>query len=429
MSGVHDQVVVGALATLPRDAQRLFRPWVEDLKQSSWYPDYFADKNMSAKEKQKIDPEADRYIYPAPGRQKWIQELIQMSKKDYFCDTKPAEYVHLIGYYLGNAVRSLNAGDVKSAVKYCGVYSHVIADIGEPAHAISARIVDQLIPPPERFIGMELHSNTEGLKAPVKVRGYKPALLGNNLRQIEMRAYAGLMEAHRSGAALIVPIVQALYGGKKNEAVKLSSMAQSCCARFFADFLFSVYHIYAHGEKEGGYTLDLRYYPWLNCNIDMLYRYQPLMDISLIPFSGGKFKPLGLRVGAGGRIKRVHGLGVAPFLGPPWGKNAVKREAAVEYLIFPGAFNEFHAFAGLNPFFDKSLIPVEFAVFGDNKELFRSGAIGPKDKAVEIRVSVKRVRRLKLSMFYLRGPESTEIQRIPNCGWVSHGVWGFPVLN
>lgn len=428
MSNVHDGIASGALSALPGDAKRLFLPWIKDLRKSSWYPDLFADKNMSAKEKQKIDPEADRYIYPAPGPQKWIKELIRMSKKDYFCEAKPVEQVHLIGYYLENALKSLKAGDIKSAVKYCGVFSHVIADIGEPVHAISAKLIDRLIPPPKRYIGFELHANTENLNAPVRIKGYKPSLLGNNLRQIEMRAYAGLVKAHQSGAALIVPIVQALYAGKRNEAVKLSSMAQSCSARLFADFLFSVYYIYIHGEKKGGYTLDLRSYPWLNCEIDMLYRYQPLTDVSLVPYSGGKSRPLGLRVGTGGRIKRVQGLGVAPFLGPPM-DSPLKREAAVEYLLFPGAFNEFHALAGLNSFFDKSSIPVEFTVLGDNRELFRSGPIGLKDKAVEIRVSVKGVRRLKLSMFYLRGPKNTEIQRFPKCGWVSHGVWGCPVLD
>ena len=428
MSGVHDKIALGALAVLPRDAQRLFRPWIEDLRKSSWYPDNFADKNMSAKAKRKIDPEADRYIYPAPGRQKWIQELIRMSKKDYFCDAKPAEQVHLIGYYLENAFKSLRAGDIKSAVKYCGVYSHVIADTGEPVHAINAQLIDRLVPPPKRYVGFELHANTEGLYAPVRIKGYKPTLLGNNLRQVEMRAYAGLVKAHQFGAALIVPIVQALYAGKRKTAVQLSSMAQSCSAKLFADFLFSVYHIYKNGEKEGGHSLDLRSYPWLNCEIDMLYRYQPLVDVSLMPYSGGKFKPLGLSIGTGGRIKRVQGLGVVPFLGPPL-DSPLKREASVEYLLFPGAFNAFHAFAGLNPFFDKSSIPVEFAVFGDNRELFRSGPIGLKDKAVEIRVSVKGIRRLKLAMFYLRGPKSMEIQRFAKFGWISHGVWGYPVLD
>lgn len=428
MSNVHDKIASGALTALPNDAKRLFRPWVDDLRKSSWYPDQFANKNMSAKQKRKIDPEADRYIYPAPGRQKWIQELIRMSKKDYFCEAKPVEHVHLIEYYLGHALKSLQAGDIKSAVKFCGVYSHVIADIGEPVHAISAKLIDRLIPPPKCCLGLELHANTENLNAPVRIKGYKPSLLGNNLRQIEMRAYAGLVKAHRLGAALIVPIVQALYAGKRNEAVRLSSLAQSYSAKLFADFLFSVYHIYIHGEKEGGRSLDLRSYPWLNCEIDMLYRYQPLMDVSLIPYSGGKSKPLGLRVGTGGQIRRAQGLGVAPFLGPPL-DSPLKREAAVEYLLFPGAFNEFHALAGLNPFFDKSSIPVEFAVFGDNRELFRSGAIGLKDKAVEIRVAVRGVRRLKISMFYLRGPKNTDIQRFPKCGWVSHGVWGFPVLD
>jgi len=426
MSGVHDKIVRQALAVLPEEARTVFKPYNKELKKSSRYPDELADTSMSVKEKRQIDPEADRFTYPDPPRSAWYRKILKITEKEKEIGYVPLRDRYLIRYYLRNAVKSLNEGDVCSAVKFCGVYSHVIADMGEPIHTLNPGIVDMVVPPPKKYIGMELHANIEGLAAPVNIKGYKPKLLGKNFAQVEMNAYAELVRVNEIGRTYVVPIVQMLYAGKRKKAVSFSKIVQDESARISADFMYTVFWLHCNGQKSESCTLDLCTYPYVRADVDMLYRYKPMLDISLIPYSGGRYRPLALLKPDRSGIEKVHGLGVVPYLGPPFSKTHL-REAYIEYFLIPGAFKTFCARVGCNPLFKDSISSVIFRVLGNDRELFRSRQIRPQDASVDIQVPIGKTRWLTLAMRYSSNPTYRDVKRL-HVAWVTHGVWANPRL-
>ncbi|MEA2012877.1 MAG: NPCBM/NEW2 domain-containing protein [Verrucomicrobiota bacterium] len=428
MSAVHDKIAMQALSVQSEDIKEQFQDYIHEFKESSWYPDYFADLSMSQEAKDKIDPEADRFIYPLPPKTELNQKFAKYAKEEHFYSGEsPFEHIYHINFYLKNAIESLQKGDIKSAIKFCGVYSHALGDTGEPIHAMSPALLDVIVPPPKEFLGFELHANVEGLKAPVKIDHYKPKLLGENLKQAEMEAFSGLLSLHRFGAAQATPIVQALYAYNKEKAMELSSLAQSETAKHFADFIFTVFSIANGNANKKNHTCDLRKYPYLSNTIDMTYRYQPIIDASLIPYSGGKMHPLAL-MNKQNTIVNLQGLGVVPNLAPPCVDDHI-READIEYFLVPGAYKEFSARIGLNPLFEESMPSAKFQILGDGKILAESAIVQPGDVAESITAELGNTRFLTLRMSYVHTPHSDQLNTVStHLAWVSHGVWGEPVL-
>ena len=425
MSAVHDDIALKAFAVLPRKLSGPLKPYLKELKRGSWYPDWFADRSMTRAQKAKIDPDADRFIYPDPPKTGWQKKIISITEKDVeHTAAPPLRSVYLINHYLEMALSALDEKNRKDAMKFFGVFSHVIADTAEPIHALDPRVVDLVVPPPEKFIGLELHANIEGLKAKVDIKGYKPKLLGATKEQVAMGAYAGLVAAHKLGSAQAVPIAQALYAGNRNKATALSAKAQNASAKLFADFMLSVLSLHTGGSEGADATLDLRGYPFVSVDMDMLYRYRPMVDISLIPYSGGKSHPLAII--AEGKQKRVKGLGVVGLMAPPHTQDRV-REAKIEYHIEPGAYKTFRAKVGLNPLFTRSLCRAVFIVIGDGKTLTSSSELKPGGEAKEITANIKSVRWLTLLMRYTNNPTFEQVMEM-HCDWASHGAWANPVL-
>lgn len=430
MSGVHDSIALAAMDVLPEAIRQVVAPYREDLKKAAWYPDSFADRTMPASEKHKIDPDADRFIYPDPPDTDTQHRLEKLSAQEAQTGVTAWRQVYLTEHYLRAAVAAAKAGDIRAAVKFCGVYSHTIADTAEPIHAINPDIIDLVVPPPPKHVAMELHANVEGLCAPVEIAGYQPQLLGATVEQAIMGAIAGLVQAKQAGAAQTVPIVQALYTDNRAEATRLSSLAQSASARATADFLYTVL-VLANLKTTGGTpvlrSLDLRLYPYAGCCVDMLYRYRPMVDLSLIPYSGGKSHPLSLRTASGG-IERVHGLGVAPYLGPPYTPDH-HRETTIDYLLVPGAFRAFHARVGANPLFEKGIVTMVFRVLADGREIFRSRDLSPRDAAVDVSADISGANWLTLSMHFSSNPTFEDVMRLSAISWANHGVWAKPRLD
>ena len=426
MSGVHEEIALGGFAALSAQEQEVFRPYLDELGKSSCYPDVFADKSMTAAMKERIDPEADLLIYPEPPKAGWYGRILELTQKQERFGVVALRDVYLTEHYLRKAVECLKAADARLATKYCGVYSHVLGDMGEPIHAISPEIIDLVLPPPADCMAMELHANVEGLGAPVDTTGYTPSLLGANIPQAMIGGYLGLTAVREVGAAQTVPIVQALYARDRERAVSLSSKAQSECARRFADFLHTALYLAQHGEATSSFSLDLCRYPYVDCYVDMLYRYRPMEDLSLVPYSGGKSFPLALSDGRGA-AQKVHGLGIVPYLGPPYTADHF-RETFIEYFLVPGAFKVFRSRVGLNPHFAESVGAAVFTVALDGREVFRSAEIRPKGKAVKVEVPLGDARWLRIAMRYGVNPTREEMSRTSHIGWALHGVWAEPTL-
>ncbi|MCK4981362.1 MAG: hypothetical protein KAS17_00490, partial [Victivallaceae bacterium] len=334
---------------------------------------------MPAKVKKTI-PKDVRFLCPPSPKTSWQKKLERISIEHKFwswCGNPPLNDVHLCGHYLKNAVRSLKAGDIKSTVKFCGVYSHVIADIIEPGHAVFDWAIDIFAPVSFQNTSSEIFTNKECLRGPVNIRGYSPKILGENIKQAEAGAIADLIEGSRFGAALAIPIENALYSDKIKKATRLASSAHNESAKKFADFLYTVFHLAKQSKKDSDCRLDLCKYPHIFADISCFCRFRPLVDIFLDPsyFGKGDFDsysvgdfilnplPLALLSEDGRKIERVHGLCVLP--------NGIGNEATVDYLLVPGAYSKFSARVGFNPTFKKSLsfVSAVFTVLGDGKEL------------------------------------------------------------
>jgi hypothetical protein len=429
MSAVHDEIAMQALSVQNAEIKKKFGPYIHEFKESSWFPDYFADSSMSKAKKDVIDIEADRFIYPLPPSTAWHKTLEKLAEEGHaYSDASPFSQVYLISFYMKNAVECLQQGDVKSAVKFCGVYSHLIGDTCEPIHAISPALLDVIVPPPHEFLGLELHANVEGLKAPVVITGYEPKLLGKNLEQAEMGAFAGLVQSHKFGAAQATPIVQALYAKDNETATALSSLAQSESARHFADFIFTVFAIADGSVNEQSHCCDLCEFPYIANSVDMLYRYQPIPDASLMPYSGGKMQPLSLQL-TEDSVVEIHGMGVVPALGPPFTDDHI-RNADIEFFIVPGAYTKFSAKVGLNPLFKESMPSAKFQILSDCEIIAESVTFEPGDLCQPIVAKLGNTRFLTLRMSYVHTPPPEQLTSVScHLAWVSHGVWGEPKLS
>jgi hypothetical protein len=464
MSGVHGVIALAAADVLGADLRELFAPYRADLDKAAWYPDSLGDKKMPEAAKLAIDPEADRFWYPDEPQTDTQRRLYELTDTEARTGVTALRQAYLTEHYLRAAVQAARAGDVKAAVKFCGVYSHTIADTAEPIHAINPDIIDLVVPPPTSHMSLELHAGVECLGAPVDIRSHQPRLLGRNVEQAIMGAIAGLVHAKQVGAAQTVPIVQALYADNRAEATRLSSLAQSESARQTADFMYTVFWLAniarrpsplsarrpslaaASAATEGGgqgwpppidggspaasaanaSSLDLCRYPYVGCLVDMLYRYRPMVDLSLIPYSGGKSHPLSLRTASGG-IEQVHGLGVAPYLGPPYTPDH-HRVTTIDYFLIPGAYNMFRARVGANPLFKTGIVKMVFRVLADGKEVFRSRDLLPTDAALEVAADIAGARWLTLSMHFSSNPTFEDVQRLVSITWPNHGVWAEPRL-
>jgi len=424
MSAVHKEIALAALASLGEKERKLFEPCKNELAKASEYPDIFADSSMGQAAMDAIDPDSRHLVYPSPPDKALFSKIMTITERQAMLGAVPLRQAHLIGYYLNGALTAFKDGKPALAAKLCAVYSHVIGDIGEPIHALHPSIVDAVLPPPARFQGLELHACIEGLKAPVEAKR-KPKLLGSTPKSAEMGAYAALESLRALGASLAVPIAKALYDRKKSEAMRLSSIAQAASAEAFSDFLRTVAFLARGGGSLNSSTLDLRTQPVAFAEMDMLYRYSPSIDLSLIPYSGGKTKPLTV-IGQDGAPQRVKGLGMIASCAPPFSRDA-RRRGYVEYYLVPGAFSKFEALAGLNPLFEESFVPVVFRVYADGRPALETGPLKPGAKALEIAADIKGAKWLGLEVEYSENPSSQDVARL-HCRWASHAAWAWPRL-
>ncbi len=425
MSQVHDSIALAALSVQTDEVKKYFKPHMKELVESSWYPDRAGEVKKTADA---------GFLYPPVPKAAWQKKLENVSSRNKFwtwCGQPPLASVYLCGHYLKKVLSSIDTDDTVSAVKFSGVYSHVIADIMEPGHAVFDWIIDIFLPASSAspYSG-GVYTNKECLRGPVNIRGYRPKLLGGSVKRAEMGMIAGLINGSRFGASLAIPIEKALYAGKIKEARQLSSLAQNEAARQFADFIHTVFCL--EGKNRGKnplLPLDMCGYPFISAEISCYCRFRPLVDIFLDPdfFDDAKpqfiLKKLPLALLSGhGKIERVHGFSMMP--------GNITSPASVEYLLVPGAYNTFSARVGFNPAFRKSLpfLSAVFTVSGDGRELARSRPVKSGEPAVRIQANLGNTRFLTLSMRYSGNYSIREEEKFRKATSATHGVWAEPAL-
>ncbi len=189
MSLVHDGIAAAGLSVQQDEVKKLFEPYWEDYKNSSWYPD-------RTNEVKKTMSEEICFLYPEQPEAEWQRKLVKISRESKFwswCGNPPLDYLYLCEHYLQNAVDSIKAQDIKSAVKFLGVYSHVIADVIEPGHAVFDWAIDIFAPGPEGIF-----TNKERLSGPAVHRQtlwQRMKLVEDCIKEMENGVYGTQIEA------------------------------------------------------------------------------------------------------------------------------------------------------------------------------------------------------------------------------------------
>lgn len=390
------------------------------------YPDIFADRNIRKEEKEKIDPEADLYLEPAPPETIWYRQLLRKSRAGpvkYLADITAEERIYILFHYLKNTIACLKRGDPKRAAKFAGVLSHYVGDLVQPIHLLNPQVIDLLIEVPEKFMSFELHSGIESISGYPQTGDYEPEILGDNFARALMGLYRKLTRITEAARYTTIPLIKAVYASQAEETVKLAEKSVRSATIVFSDFLRTAWAL-AHNEKIIPRPLDLADYPWIGATVDMLYRYRPIRNFSLIPYSNGKKLPLTL-LDENRKPMRVSGLGVIPYLGPlkTVARTIKARDARVDFLVWPGSYSKLKAKVGLNPLFRERNGQVVFRVFADDKLIGKRGPFSPADPYADFAVALpQKMHFLTLSALTTVEPSQPTVTHHP------HDVWADPVL-
>ena len=416
---IHLYIVEKGLALLPPKIRKEWERGKKLMRETSMYPDKFADRSLIR------DRKTLKYLEPEPPRASWYKKLVKKAKESSESSQMVVEeYVYLFAHYLRETINSLQRKDYREGSRFAGVFSHIIGDLLQPIHLLSPAIIDSIIPVPERYLGFELHAGIEGVSVYPEIEGYSPELLGSSFPRAVMGVYRKIKMAENKLRFTVIPIVQAIYSDDFKTARDLLKRSVESSVKVFADFLFTSWML-SQNENLNPSPLDLTEYPYVSSEVDMLYRYKPLRDISLIPYSGGRYYPLSLR-GRKGEVLEVKGFGVIPYLGPqnPFLQKGVKkREARIDFFIYPGGYSNFKAKVGINPLFKESKGEVVFRVLSQDKLIYQTPPLSRESFFVEINIELpEKSHLLTLSMLTLKEPPPPLVKTHP------HGVWAYPVL-
>jgi len=423
----HYYIARNGFNLLPKEIKKKWQNGRALILKSCMYPDTFADRGLTETEKKKRDPDfKDIYLEPPAPKTVWYRNLVKKiynTPLPFISDVVPALMIYVYEYYLKRTVECLKKEDMETAARFAGVFSHYIGDTAQPIHLVSPKVIDLLIKCPVKFIGFELHGGIEGISGRPSIKNYKPAILGNSFSKALMGLYKKISLMTEESRYTTLSIISAIYSHRPEKAKKLAAISVKIATLVFADFLRTAWAI-AYKEVIPSSPLSLIDYPYIWSNIDMLYRYKPMRNISLIPYSGGKSYPLAV-LGANGEKKRVTGIGVIPYMGPLKTSTGIirNRDARIEFLFWPESYSIFKTAVGLNPFFEKSKGKVVFQILADDKVIGRSKKFCPGDTAEQITVKIpKNTHFLTLSMLTIEEPPFPTVETHP------HGVWADPVL-
>jgi len=418
---VHKYIVKKSFDLLPDEIKKKWKDGKIFMLETCMYPDIYADRSSLGNKKDIL-----KYIEPHPPKTKWYKDLIKKIEKKpvvNISDVVAEKSIYIFSHYLKKTICALKKENYKEAGKFAGVFSHVIGDLAQPIHLLNPAIIDLIIKVPEKYISFELHSGIEGISGFPEIKNYSPEILGSSVAQAIMGLYKKIKIMSEEARYTTIPIVEAIYSGNRKRAKEITKMSVEYAIKVFADFLFTCWML-SKNEKINSLPLDLTEYPYISSEIDMLYRYKPLKNISLIPYSGGKYYPLSLRE-KNRKIVKVEGFGVIPYLGPkktPM-KEIKEREAKIEFFIWPGSYSFFKVKAGLNPLFKESKGKVIFRIFAEDELIFKTSPISPKNSCVEIKINLpEKIHFLTLSMLTVKEPPAPLSKTHP------HGVWAYPTL-
>ena len=302
-------------------------------------------------------------------------------------------------YYLVRAIEAWRAGELDLGARWAGCLLHFLQDSGRPAHTIQGDnqmgLMKDLLPVPDEFRNVPLHSLIEEGKLFIHLPGYKPRLLGTSPDEVILHLMERYNAMVRNARSQVMPILQGVFS-RNQEAINAGQLrAATMDAEVAADVLHTVLCIarerFEPGEVEqlaetplSSLTpvevINQSYFPQHTYYSDPYYGF-PVRDGILS--ADRQRQPLSLQVEENGSTAtREFSLGLGLGTG-----------CRLTYALPPALCDSFEMYAGLHPVLGvqgKAAIKV----LGDGRLLYDSGVLTGESPAKHINVSIWGVKEL-----------------------------------
>lgn len=374
----HTQVSIFGIDCLPDEAGKY---WAE-------YRDLFADAANFTDIFWPGDEASLAYREKYPDWRDYIMVPVDGKMVNCHSSFDPVElfrtYPPVIAFYVSRALAEMKKGNVEKAAKYAGVFSHVIGDTGQLAHAIDPRVIVPLVQRSgECYLLHTQLENIPGVHA--FAHDHQVICLGRTSGQLQWGLLQRLARQKRRTLLNLLPTINACESGDLSKAQQLASLVMNDCADLFGDFLYSLWCLKNGKIAEAPRTFDLRECEYSDCCCDGMFNHLPQIDAIPGP---NRHSPEILDFGNGPE----KGIALLPWLYP--GYEGVRR-AYVEYPLPVVTFVKLKFVCGLNRAAPKNETDAIFEVWVDGVLIWHSPALSADSVplAVELtRISGKKLR-------------------------------------
>ena len=405
----HANIMVGAFEALPEEFRTALEPVKAMLPAVGNYPDIFDNPTVSDEEKSKIDLVWKRFcVFPkgmdAVNLHSWPHPIAEQAK------SRP-----ISRHWLAQAIEASRQGDQAAFIKFIGCLSHWFGDLTQSAHIVDPQLLAELMPAPPAMSTFHYHTDLEAVTGECgSLR--QPQLLGMNVEEVVWRQAAINIKAMRECRRYVIPLLQAIFAGKKAEAERRAEPPVTKAAQLTLDMMYTALKLTAEdistAERREFSTVDLRLWKADSEMHDLVYGGAILDGNRATP-------PAGAPVVAGkllfpnGEKQAVPGLGVLPHSGMNGPRNCWMR-----YSLPVGVFSRFEAVIGMNAELTHEGA-ADFVVLLDGREVFRSGPRTVKDPATPVSIKLDTTNELTLKV---------EDSNNGKTFWNNHAYWGEPKL-
>jgi len=332
-----------------------------------------------------------------------------------------AENLEVLRYFIAQAVAAFEQGRIAEGARFAGTLVHALEDWGCPAHAVPGdnmfTLFQQLLPPPDHFRDVLLHSPVESGHLEVPLPNYSPRLLGTSVDEMAFRLLQRVHEAILNARAQVIPIIQALYAGDSGAVTAAQVKAATLDATIVADALHTLLCLarkqFAADAEAGLQEFDLS----AATVLEATNLFMPQDAFFSRPYWGHAKRGVILRDGKQAvplklRFQEADQVVEKEF---PAGMGTGTR-SSLTYLVPPGVFRRFEVWAGLHSELGATG-NVEFEVRSNGALLASTGPLAGEAPAVRLSVPLAGVTSLQLLAKSAGGD-----------GKGNYAVWGAPRL-
>jgi hypothetical protein len=340
----------------------------------------------------------------APANKKLLGPFVVLPNGDLFSHLPfktRDENARQIKYYFDKTIETVRANDLDNAARWAGCLLHFLEDSGSPAHTMPGDnqmgLMKDLLPTPDAFRNLPLHSLIEEGKLPIKIAGYRPQLLGTTSEEAVMNLIERYNAMVRNARSQIIPIVQGVYHGAQDEIDAGQLRAATMDAQVAADALYTMLCI-ARQRFDPEETARLAVVDVSSLTpVEVIHQsYFPQYSFFSDPYSGFPVRDgiinqkkqkqtLALNVAKDGTVavqEFQHGLGLGTG-------------CHVTYALPRNVYDRFACLVGLHASLGKEG-KMAFRVLADGQPVFDSGEMNGESPAQEVSLPIWGVRELAI---------------------------------